>query len=285
MTSSTGQSPGKLGKPVLGLVVLAVTISAQPVARTINRLVLNTTGDYAFWGFILMGLLGSVLIAAYLDDEEVKASVAGFFGGMLVWHGLAEGCLRFFADQFGVDKIQYGGFPLDGRYALLMATATILLALFTVFGLLNRETRCNFMRWILRRLHWSPGNPTPGYQRSYARIAALETLFVQWLVFLLFLYLGGRFGSGFYLSMLAWCSFLIWRLFRYPRAGLAFRYAIPIAVVLFSLVEVGAFFGAYPEYWKDLLAYPVSNLATLGVFGTGVWLLLVRIPSNARAKE
>jgi hypothetical protein len=173
-----------------------------------------------------------------------------------------------------VPAIDYGGFPLSGRYALLMSTTTILLAVFLVYGLLNRETRCNFMRWILRRLHWSPGDPTPGIRRSYARITAMETMFVQWFIFVLFLYAGGSLGMGFYVAMLLWSIYLVWRLTRIPRRGMAFRYAVPVAVVLFSLAEVGAFFGFYPEYWKDALAYPLANVITLAVFGAGlVWML------------
>ena len=271
-------SPAGLRRPWLGMLVLATALAGQPLARSINRLILGTAGDYAFWGFIVMGVAGVIIVARWLDADELPASIAGFAGGMLVWHGLAEGCLRFFADRFGVGSVDYGGFPLDGRYALLMSTATILLGVFALFGMLNRETRCNFMRWCQRRLNWSPGDPTPGYRRSYARIAALETVFVQWLVFLLFLYLGGSFGTGFYLAMLAWSLFLLWQLFRYPRAGPAFRYAIPIAVLLFSLAEVGAFFGLYPEYWKSVASYPISNLLTLFVFAGGAWLLI----TNAR---
>ncbi|UCG72410.1 MAG: hypothetical protein JSV45_14375 [Chromatiales bacterium] len=263
-----------LRRPLLGVLVLIVTVAGQPLVRTVNRIVLNVGGDWAFWGFVLMGLAGAVLVAAALQWGELAASIAGYTGGMLMWHGLAEGCLRFFADQFQVPSVDFGGFPLDGRYALLMSTTTILLGVFLVYGLMNRETRCNFMRWILRRLHWSPGEPTPGMRRSYARITAMETLFVQWCIFVLFLYLGGWLGTAFYTGMLAWSAYLLWRLFRIPRPGMAFRYAIPVGVVLFSLAEVGAFFGAYPEYWKDVLAYPLANLTTLLLFGAALTVVI-----------
>ncbi len=263
-----------LSKPALGLLVLAVALLGQPLTRAINRVILAVLGDWSFWGFFAMGLLGFGIVAYYLNRQDVPASIAGYTGGMLIWHGLSEGCLRWFASRFAVPSIDYGGFPLDGRYALLMSTATIMLAVFFVYGMLNRETRCNFMRWILRRMHWSPGSPTPGYRRSYARIAAMETIFVQWLVFLLFLYLGGSLGASFYIAMLAWAGYLLWQLCRIPRMGLAFRYAIPVAVILFSLAEVGAFFGVYPEYWKSLGEYPVANLATALLFSLGLWLML-----------
>lgn len=271
-----------LSKPWLGIVVLLVTLTGQPLARAVNRIILGLGGDLAFWGFIVMGLAGAVLVAMALDWGELEASIAGFAGGMLMWHGLAEGCLRFFAEQFEVPSIDFGGFPLSGRYALLMSTTTIMLGVFMVYGLMNRETRCNFMRWLLRRLHWSPGDPTPGMRRSYARITAMETLFVQWFIFILFLYLGGWIGTGFYAAMLAWCIYLVWRLVRIPRAGLAFRYAIPVAVVMFSVAEVGAFFGVYPEYWKSITEFPIANGLTLLIFGLGITAILRR---SARPDE
>ena len=272
-----------LKKPLLGVVALCIAVAGQPLARTVNRVVLQVGGDQAFWGFVLMGLVGAVVVAAALQWEELSASLAGFAGGMLMWHGLAEGCLRFFADQFQVPTIEFGGFPLSGRYALLMSTTTILLGVFLVYGLMNRETRCNFMRWILRRLHWSPGDPTPGMRRSYARITAMETMFVQWFVFILFLFAGGSLGTGFYAAMLAWSIYLLWRLVQIPRPGLAFRYAVPAAVVLFSLAEVGAFFGIYPEYWKDALAYPLANGVTLVLFGGGIAMMLRGRPTSPAA--
>lgn len=262
-------------KPVLGLTALLVALAAQPLVRSVNRGVLVASGDWAFWGFIIMGIAGIVLVAAFLHRQELPASIAGYVGGLLIWHGFSEGCLRFFAARFQIPDVDYGGFPLSGRYALLMSTATIMLGVFTVYGLLNRETRCNFMRWILRRLHWSPGDPTPGYHRSYARITAMETIFVQWAIFLLFLYLGGL-GNGFYAAMVVWLSYLLWRLLRIPRMGMAFRYAIPIAIILFSLVEIFAFFGIYPEYWKNVAAYPIVNLVTVALFAGGLWKMQTR---------
>ncbi|MGI9329477.1 MAG: hypothetical protein ACR2QB_02080, partial [Gammaproteobacteria bacterium] len=76
---------------------------------------------------------------------------------------------------------------------------------------------------------------------------------------------------------------LLWQLFRIPRPGLAFRYAVPVAIVLFSLAEVGAFFGVYPEYWKDLPAYPIANLVTVVIFG-GAMAFFLRSPPPAASE-
>ena len=47
-------------------------------------------------------------------------------------------------------------------------------------------------------------------------------------------------------------------------------------MVLSSVAEVGAFFGVYPEYWKDVVAYPFANGLTLLLFGAGILVLARR---------
>ena len=234
----------------IGLVALAATILGQPLARAVNRLLLIGLGDWAILGFVAVGVAGVAIVATNLGAEERRATVAGFIAGLLIWRGFFDGPLRFFAERFSIPPVDFGGFPLGGRYALLMSSLTIMLALLLLYGLMNRETKCNFMRWWLRLVRWSPGDPTPGLKRSYARITAMETVFVQWGIFLLFLFLGGWLGTPFYAVMALWSVYLVVQLMRRRRVGEAFRYAIPVSVVIFSLVEVGAFFGLYPEVWQ-----------------------------------
>ncbi len=215
-----------------------------------------------------------MLVAANLSSPENRATVAGFVGGLLIWRGLFDGPLRFFAERFNVPPVDYGGFPLSGRYALLMSSLTIMVALLTLYGFLNRETKCNFMRWWLRRLRWSPGDPTPGLRRSFARIAAMETVFVQWGIFLLFLFLGSSVGTPFYVVMCAWAAYLLGKLVRRAHPGAAFRYAIPVSVVVWSLAEVGAFFGLYPEFWQAPGEYPWSTAAVFLLFAASLMPML-----------
>jgi hypothetical protein len=250
----------------LALVALTATFLGQPLARAINRLLLGWLGEWAIIGFLALGVAGIVLVAANLTAEEKRASVAGFLAGLLIWRGFFDGPLRFFAEYFSVPPVDFGGFPLGGRYALLMSSLTIMIALLLLYGLMNRETKCRFMRWLLRLIHWSPGDPTPGLGRSYARITAMETVFVQWGIFLLFLFLGGWLGTSFYAAMCLWSVYLIWQLLRQRRVGEAFRYAIPVSIVVWSLAEVGAFFGMYPEYWQTPLEHPVAMLVMLVLF-------------------
>ena len=268
-------------RPAIALFALTATFLGQPLARGINRILLLLLGDWAIVGFLVIGVAGILLVAANLSAEEKRASVAGFLGGLLIWRGFFDGPFRFFADWFSIPPVDFGGFPLGGRYALLMSSLTVMLALLLLYGLMNRETKCFFMRWLMRLIHWSPGDPTPGLSRSYARITAMEPVFVQWGIFLLFLFLGGWLGTPFYVVMVVWSVFLVWQLLRRRRVGEAFRYAIPVSVIVWSLAEVGAFFGYYPEFWQTPLEHPFAMTLMLVVFVTSILVVLRGVQAPA----
>jgi len=248
------------------LLALAITFAGQPLSRSVNRLLIDGLGEWAIVGFLLLGFAGVVLVAISLNAADMRASVAGFIAGLLIWRGFFDGPLRFFSDYFEIPPIDFGGFPLSGRYALLMSSSTIMLALLLLYGLMNRETKCVFMRFTLRLIRWTPGMPTQDLHRSVSRITAMETIFVQWAIFLLFLFLGGWLGNPFYLVMLIWSAYLIFQLLRRRRADEAFRYAIPVSVIVWSLTEVGAFFGLYTEIWQTPVENMISMLLLLGLF-------------------
>lgn len=256
------------------LFALVATFLGQPLSRSINRLFLDWFGEWAIVSFIVLGFSGVVLVAVNLNSSEIRASIAGFISGLMIWRGFFDGPLRFFSNYFTIQPVDFGGFPLGGRYALLMSSLTMMIAVLLLYGFMNRETKCSFMRFTLRLVHWSPGTPTQDLHRSFARIAAMETVFVQWGIFLLFLFLGGWLGSPFYLAMLAWSAFLIFQLFRHKRAGSAFRYAIPVSVIIWSLAEVGAFFGMYPEIWQAPTENPFGMLMMLALFIVCLFMLL-----------
>ncbi len=261
---------------LITLLALASIFLGQALSRTINRLIVESMNDWMIIGFILVGLAGVVLLATQIKTPGIKGTLYGFIAGLLIWRGFVDGPMRVFAEIFSMGAIDFGGFPLGGRYALLMSTLPVMLAMLVLYGLLNKETRCNFMRFTLRCLRWSPGKPTADMPRSVARITAVETVFVQWGIFLLFLFLGGALSSPFYIAMLVWLVYLLYKLLKLNQVDYAFRYAIPVCVILFSLVEVGAFFGIYPEPWQKPAEYPVT-MVLLSIAFIGSLFQLVKM--------
>ncbi|WP_101759676.1 hypothetical protein [Oceanicoccus sp. KOV_DT_Chl] len=256
-------------RSVLITVLALVSIFlGQALSRTINRLIVELMNDSMLIGFILVGIAGVILLATRINTPGIKGTLIGFIAGLLIWRGFVDGPMRVFAEIFSMGAIDFGGFPLSGRYALLMSTLPVMLAMLVLYGLLSQETRCNFMRFTLRCLRWSPGKPTPDMPRSVARITAVETVFVQWGIFLLFLFLGGALSNPFYIAMLVWLVYLLYKLLKLSQVDYAFRYAIPVCVILFSLVEVGAFFGLYPEPWQNPGEYPITIVVmSIAFFG------------------
>ena len=253
---------------VITVLALTCIFLGQALSRTINRVIVESFNDWMLPGFIAVGVAGVILLARQIQTPGIKGTLIGFIAGLLIWRGFVDGPMRVFAELFSMGAIDFGGFPLSGRYALLMSTLPVMLAMLVLYGLLSPETRCNFMRFTLRSIRWSPGKPTPGMPRSVARITAVETVFVQWGIFLLFLFLGGALSNPFYIAMLVWLVYLLYKLLKLSKVDFAFRYAIPVCVILFSLVEVGAFFGLYPEPWQKPAEYPVSIVVmTLLFFG------------------
>jgi len=251
---------------LIAVTALICIFLGQALSRTINRVIVETMNDWMLLGFIAVGIAGVVLLASQIKAPDIKGTLIGFVAGLLIWRGFVDGPMRVFSELFTIDAIMFGGFPLSGRYALLMSTLPVMLAMLVLYGLLSPETRCNFMRFTLRCIRWSPGKPTMDAPRSVVRITAIETVFVQWGIFLLFLFLGGALSNPFYIAMLVWLVYLLYRLLKLSKVDYAFRYAIPVCVVLFSLVEVGAFFGLYPEPWQKPGEYPMSIAVMTVVF-------------------
>ena len=245
----------------------------------------------------MIGAVGLAVVWQGLRRQELAATVLGMLGGWLVWLGWFEQSFTFFAGLYGVPAFAVepgvpGGYVATPNANMLQATVSILLALFVVYGLFNRETRCNLMRWLHRNLRFSPGNPTADNGRSFARITALEMIFVTWFCYLFWLYaiyLGTR-GPGatavmvLYSAWTAWAMYLVYRCALQVRMASALRYGIGAGIVLWASVEMPAHFGAYREYWLHPAEYPVFNVILGLLFAGGVALVALRPKRNVAAE-
>lgn len=279
-------------KPWVGLLGLTVGFLTQPLGHTVYKVNLALFGDYAVYSSITMGVCGLLLVWRGLAQEELKATWMGMLGGWLLWMGWFEYSFKFYAELYAVP-----GFPVeeDGYVAapqanMLQATLPIMLALFVLYGMFNRQTKCNFMRWFHRNLGFSPGMPTADSQRSFARIAAMEMLFVTWFCYLFWLYaiyLGTR-GTGLwiimglYVAWSVWAGYLIYKSAQQIRMAAALRYGIGAGIVVWGSAEMPAHFRAYREYWLYPAEYPLFNSIVAALFVVGL-ILVARRPKRPRA--
>ena len=225
------------------------------------------------------GLAGLVLVGLGLDRDELSASLLGFLGGWMVWGGWFQFGFQGFAELLAVPPLYIApDLPLPGSNGLLIASGPMLLAVFLLYGMLNRETRCAFMRFVMRHGRLSPGMPTAGARREPARIAAMETLLVIWTLNVLWLliYWAVGFGAllwGVFAVYGLWALYLVSRQLRITRAAYALRYAIPVGLITWILVELPAQFGLWPAFWQRPLQYPLACFVVLVLFAASVLVL------------
>ncbi len=131
------------------------------------------------------------------------------------------------------------------------------------------------VQWFRHKLRLKAPETSGNRHRHHsARVSASETIFVIWFIYLLniALYDPRLLGQSqtVYLASLAliacWVFFLIARLIRIPKAGLAVRYAIPTAYLLSILIDGVTQTGLFPAFWIQPLVYPLSSAAVPVLF-------------------
>lgn len=283
--------------PFIGLLALMIGFLTQPLGHTAYKLIEELAGPNYFVVALAFGVAGLALVWRGLDRDENTGTWMGLLGGWLIWIGFFEFSFKFFAELYAVAPYAVEPEFADGYRAapganMLQATATMMLALFAVYGLFNRQTKCNFMRWFHRKSTLSPGMPTPANGRSFARITAMEVLFVTWFCYQFWLYMiyFGTRGTGLdiimgtYALWAAWSFYLVYRSTRQVRVAPAVRYGVGAGIVLWGTAEMPAHFGAYSEIWLKPFEYPVFNSIVALVFIAALVLVAHR-PAPARAAE
>lgn len=281
-------------KPIVGLLALLVGFLTQPLGHTIYKVMLQSFGERVYVVSVALGVAGFVLVWRGLKQDELKATWMGLLGGWFIWIGLFEFSFKFFAELYSVPPfpVEENGYAAAPQANMLQATVTIMLALFVLYGMFNQQTKCNLMRFLHRHLRFSPGMPTPNNQRSFARITAMEVLFVTWFCYLFWLYMiyfgtrgtGVQIVMGAYVLWTLWAAYLVYRSTLQVRVASALRYGVGAGIVLWGSAEMPAHFGAYRELWLYPAEYPTFNLVSVTLF-VGALVLLARRPLPAQSGE
>jgi hypothetical protein len=277
-------------KPFPGLFAFGVAILSQWLGHSTYTFIHGVAGSYHYAATLAVGALGAWLIWRGLKQPELAGTWMGFLGASLMWIGWFEFAFEFFAELYQVPPyIAAPGVVSNGEANLLQATMPIAFALFLLYGMFNRQTKCNLMRWVHRNLRFNPGMPTSDNGRSFARVTAMETLFVIWACYLFWLYVG-YFGVTTPINLAAygiwaaWFVYIFVKLLQIPRVGHALRYGIPVGVIGWGLVEMPAHFGFYREIWLRPFQFPVTTLIALGFFIAGMIYVAIPAPAVRRAE-
>ena len=279
--------------PFIGLLAFIVVFIVQGLGHTVMVGIQAIFGPgYELQAAFGQGLLGAVLLFIGMRHEgEVAGTWYGFWAGSLLWSGWVEFAFVWNANMLGIpdlmDAHEPGEIATKAEYLVMMSSVGVCLAVMLPL-MLNRETKCNLFVWIQRNLKLRTGKPSRGYERNFAYITCLETIFVTWFCYLalLFIYdeniLGDRHPVTYAIFFLntIWALYLLSRLLQMWKVTTAIRYAIPTAIIAYSSYEI---FGRWGTV--DIFVHPEKFGLVLGLLAGALViaaLLAARTPPHAK---
>ena len=264
--------------PFVGIIAFVTVIMAQPLGHTLFVMMKDLFGsaeETSFSASFVCGLIGFVLVWIGLKKQETAATWLGFVGAILIWTGWFEFTWEFFAHLLNVQPLytSSGELAMSPGLQIIQASGILMFAT-TLLLYFNRETRCTAFKWIHKHGHMDPGKAGPGKGRDYARITALETIFVIWFIYVinLTLYDERILGAQHPVTYAVFFGFLIWavylntRLIKYARMAPAVRYAIPTTIITWLDIEVLSRWGILDEFWLQPAEYALEMGLVVAAF-------------------
>ncbi|HPF25752.1 MAG TPA: hypothetical protein P5528_12645 [Steroidobacteraceae bacterium] len=283
--------------PWVGLLAFVIVFVVQALGHTVMIVMEDVWPGpaYVYQSAFAMGLFGAVLLFLGMkNSNEVSATWYGFWAGTFLWTGWIEFSFVWSANYLGVpdlmDKAVAGAIATKAEYLVMMSSIGVMSATLVYF-LLNKETKCNFFLWFQRHGGLKTGKPTPGHQRNFAAITALETVYVVWFCYLLLLFiydeniLGDRHPVtyGIFFLNVIWAVYLFQRLMKFWKVTTAIRYGIPTAIIAWNAVEIAGRWHLFTEFWERPQEFAIEmSLFTLGVIIAAV--LAARTPAHKKAE-
>jgi hypothetical protein len=281
--------------PFIGLLAFVVVFMVQGLGHTLMVGMEAIFGEeYVLLCAALLGAAGAVLLFIGMKHpSEVAGTWLGFWAGTFMWTGWVEFAFVWNAQYLGVPDLMdtrvAGEIATKAEYLVMMSSVGIL-ASTLVYLMLNRETKCNMFVWIQRNLKLRTGKPSRGYERNFAAITAMETIYVVWFcyIMLLFIYDENILGDhhpvtyGIFFANTVWAMYLIQRLVRFWKVTTAIRYGIPTAIIAYNSWEIAERWHLISDFWvrPQDFALPLSLLAIALVV---VALLAFKTPAHQKA--
>ncbi len=284
--------------PFLGLLIVAMMFCEKMLAHSYTAITIYVLPEP--WKIIIpaiVGFFGLVLIVRGMGRDEVKGTLMGYFGMVMVWMSWFESGLPLIAHPANIPPV----IPEDGNVMagllgehIILEASGIFCVIALFFIMLNKDVRCRMLLWIKRRvgLKEAVGKPTQGYRPNVSRVAAFEYFFVTWFMYVLMLIIVDPRSFGLHhpitigLSLLvcAWGVYLIYKCSQQREVGLAIRYGIGVAGVSWFIPETLAFYELFHEFYLRVDQYPISMLFILIVY-VAVFRLLWTTPINPETQR
>lgn len=280
--------------PLVGLFAFLIVFVVQGLGHTVMVGLEAIFGEgYVLQSAFIEGLAGAILLFIGMrHDSEVAGTWYGFWAGTLLWGGWVEFAFVWNANMLGVpdlmDTHAPGEIATKAEYLVMMSSVGVCLACLVPL-MLNRETKCNMFVWIQRNLKLRTGKPSRGYERNFAYITCLETIFVTWFCYLalLFIYdeniLGDRHPVtyGIFFLNTIWSFYLLSRLLQMWKVTTAVRYSIPTAIIAYSSYEIAGRWNFFADIWVHPERFGLVLALLAGALVIAA-ILAFRTPAHAK---
>ena len=280
--------------PLVGLFAFLIVFVVQGLGHTVMVGLEAIFGEqYVLQSAFVEGLAGAILLFIGMrHDGEVAGTWYGFWAGTLLWGGWVEFAFVWNANMLGVpdlmDTHAAGEIATKAEYLVMMSSVGVCLACLVPL-MLNRETKCNMFVWMQRNLKLRTGKPSRGYERNFAYITCLETIFVTWFCYLalLFIYdeniLGDRHPVtyGIFFLNTIWSFYLLSRLLQMWKVTTAVRYSIPTAIIAYSSYEIAGRWNFFADIWVHPERFGLVLALLAGALVIAA-ILAFRTPAHAK---
>ena len=284
----------RLRKPkFLGLLLIVLLVFEKFLAHTYTVITIYVLpSPWKYWVPAVLGALGILLVVRGLGRDEVKGTILGYMGAVLVWMSWFESGLPLLAAYNDIPTFlptegnMMAG--LLGEHVILQASGIFcILSLF--FITLNKDVRCRMMLWIRRRvgLGTAVGVPAPGARPNVSRVAAMEYFFVTWFMYVITLVIVDPRLFGLYhpvtytlsAAIAAWGIYLLYKLTQQREVGFALRYGIGAVGVAWFIPEVLALYEKFYEFYIYANKHPITMTLVFAIF-VAILVFLWRTPVN-----
>lgn len=266
--------------PMLGCMIVVMMFCEKMVAHSYTAITIYVLPSPYKWIIpAIVGCLGVWLILRGMGKDEVKGSLFGYLGAVMVWMSWFESGLPVLAHTANIPSV----IPDDGNVMagflgehifLQMSGIFCFISLF--FIMLNKDVRCRMLIWIRRTLGMTvvTGKPTQGYRPNVSRVAAFEYFYVTWFMYVVMLLIvdprifGLHHPVTYTLSalMCSWGLYLLYKCTQQREVGLAIRYGIGAVGVAWFIPETLAFYEYLYEFYLRIDLHPVPMLIVIALY-------------------
>lgn len=278
---------------MLGVLIIALLVFEKFLAHTYTVITIYVLpAPWKYWVPGILGVLGLIMIVRGLKRDEVKGTILGYGGAVLIWMSWFESGLPLLSryNEMKTFLPTEGNMMagLLGEHVILQVSGIFcLMALF--FVMLNKDVRCRMLMWIRRRigLGTAVGVPARGARPNVSRVAAMEYFFVTWFMYVITLIIVDPRLYGLYhpvtytLCALVslWGIYLLWKLTQQREVGFTIRYGIGAVGVAWFIPEVLALYEKFYEFYIRADKHPYAMTFVFIAF-IAIIVFLWRTPVN-----